>query len=172
MSFISARLKRLVRLGILAFFIPPGIASAASGPVAGHVTSGLTGTPLANVVVKILQTGDSTQTDGTGHYAFANVPNGYYTMLFGRSIYQPLIKTNVALGPCCLGTTGNVDCDPTNNVDIADLSALVDNLYVSLNPLCCPTAANIDGQPGIDISDLSALVDFLYVSFHAPAPCQ
>ncbi len=172
MFFISALLRRLARPGVLVFFLLPHIISAASGPVAGHVTNSSTGTPLANVVVKILQTGDSTQTDGTGHYAFANVPNGYYTMLFGRSIYRPLIKANVALGPCCIGLTGNVDCDPGNNVDIADLTALVDNLYVSLQPLCCPATANIDGQPGVDISDLIALVNFLYVTFTPTAPCQ
>jgi len=154
-------------------FIQAAFGSAISArPVSGTITSSLSGAPLANVVVKILQTGDSTQTDGTGKYVFADVPDGAYTILFGKSTYRPLIKTNVAVGACCVGLTGNVDCDPTNNIDISDLSALVDNLYVSLNPLCCDPSANIDGQPGIDISDLSALVDYLYISFTLPAPCQ
>lgn len=72
---------------------------------------------------------------------------------------------------CCGGLTGNVDCDPANGRDISDLSALIDYLYISFTPLCCPAAANTDGQPGIDISDLSALIDFLYISFTPPAPC-
>jgi hypothetical protein len=74
--------------------------------------------------------------------------------------------------PCCVGATGNVDCDPSDGVDISDLSALIDNLYVSFAPLCCPAEANADGQPGIDISDLSALIDYLYISFTPPAACQ
>jgi uncharacterized protein (TIGR02145 family) len=73
---------------------------------------------------------------------------------------------------CCIGTTGNVDCDPADGADISDLSALIDNLYISFTPLCCPTEANVDGQPGIDISDLSALIDYLYISFTLPAVCQ
>lgn len=73
---------------------------------------------------------------------------------------------------CCTGSAGNIDCDPDANIDISDLSALVDNLYISLSPLCCDKAANCDGQPGVDISDLSALVDFLYISFTPLAVCQ
>lgn len=75
---------------------------------------------------------------------------------------------------CCVGTTGNVDCDELNGVDISDLSAMIDNLYISLAPLCCPKEANVDGDPegGVDISDLSALIDFLYISFTPPALCQ
>lgn len=73
--------------------------------------------------------------------------------------------------PCCTGSTGNVDCDLGNGIDISDLSRLVDFLYVSFDPLCCEPAADVDGQPGIDISDLSALVDYLYVNFTPPSPC-
>lgn len=72
---------------------------------------------------------------------------------------------------CCVGTTGNVDCDLGNGTDISDLSALIDNLYISFTTLCCPAAANVDGQPGIDISDLSALIDYLYISFTPVAVC-
>ncbi len=72
---------------------------------------------------------------------------------------------------CCVGLTGNVDCDPGNGVDISDLIALVDNLYVTFTPLCCPKEANTDGEGSIDISDLAALVDFLYVSFTPVKSC-
>ena len=73
---------------------------------------------------------------------------------------------------CCVARTGNVDCDPGDGADISDLSALIDNLYISFTPLCCPKEANTDGQPGTDISDLSALIDFLYISFTPTAACQ
>lgn len=172
MSFLFAGIRRTAELSLFLYLVVPGIASAASGPVAGKVTSSLTGFPLANVVVKVLETSDSTQTDGTGHYVFANLVNGRYTMLIGKPTYQPVTKANVFFGSCCQGTAGNVDCDPTNNVDISDLSVLIDNLFISFSPLCCPAAANVDGQPGVDISDLSSLIDFLFISFTTPAPCQ
>lgn len=80
---------------------------------------------------------------------------------------------------CCFGScsfngrTGNIDCDPENGVDISDLSALIDYLYISFTPPTCMNTANIDGDVGggIDISDLSALIDFLYISFTPPAFC-
>jgi hypothetical protein len=124
--------------------------------------------------VKILETHDSTQTDATGHYTFPDVLNGKYTMLIGRATYQPLVKANVFFGSCCQGGTGNVDCDPANGIDIADLSRLIDYLYISLQPLCCIQSANVDGSldGNVDISDLSALIDYLYIKFTPPALCQ
>jgi hypothetical protein len=73
-----------------------------------------------------------------------------------------------------VGFTGNVDCDPTDGVDISDLTALIDNLYITFTPLCCQKEANADGSTdgGIDISDLTALIDYLYISFTPPAACQ
>jgi hypothetical protein len=49
---------------------------------------------------------------------------------------------------------------------------LIDYLYITFVPLCCPKEANTDGQSGTDISDLSALIDYLYISFVPPAACQ
>lgn len=74
--------------------------------------------------------------------------------------------------PCCVGLSGNIDCSDGDGVDISDLSALIDYLYISFAPQCCPEEANTDGQPGTDIADLAALIDYLYVSFTPLAPCQ
>lgn len=74
--------------------------------------------------------------------------------------------------PCCADLTGNVDCSVGDGVDISDLSALIDYLYISFASLCCPEEANSDGQPGTDIADLAALIDYLYISFTPLAPCQ
>jgi hypothetical protein len=73
---------------------------------------------------------------------------------------------------CCVGLSGNVDCDAGNLTDISDLAALIDYLYISFSPLCCPAAANTDGTSGVDISDLSALIDFLYINFGTTFPCS
>jgi hypothetical protein len=75
---------------------------------------------------------------------------------------------------CCAGLTGNVDCDLNDGVDISDLSAMIDNLYISFAPLCCKKEANVDGSVdgNIDISDLSALIDYLYINFTPPAACR
>lgn len=75
---------------------------------------------------------------------------------------------------CCIGSTGNVDYDPADGFDIADLTVLVDHLFISFQPLSCPAEANIDGSvtQTPDIGDLTALVDHLFISFAPTAICQ
>jgi parallel beta-helix repeat protein len=73
---------------------------------------------------------------------------------------------------CCIGMRGNIDCDPSFNVDIADLTRLVDYLYLSYDPLCCEAAANVDATGLVDISDLTRLVDYLYLSLTPLESCQ
>ncbi|MBI5267022.1 MAG: right-handed parallel beta-helix repeat-containing protein [candidate division Zixibacteria bacterium] len=72
---------------------------------------------------------------------------------------------------CCIGFRGNVDCDPSGNSDISDLSRLIDYLFISFTPLCCVEEANIDGTGSIDISDLSRLIDYLFINLYPPASC-
>jgi hypothetical protein len=66
---------------------------------------------------------------------------------------------------CCVGTVGNVDCDPEDNVDIADLTALVDHMFVSFGPLCCYKEAFLDFNEWVDIADLTIMVDHLFLTF-------
>ena len=87
----------------------------------------------------------------------------------GTVVVVPLSRAS-----CCAGLTGNVDCDPNVLVDIADLSVLIDHMFVGLSPLCCGDEANIDRDPEgiIDISDLSLLIDFLYINFAPLSACK
>lgn len=96
----------------------------------------------------------------------------YEPPTFAPSMDLSFVITGAA-SSCCVSLTGNTDCDPSDGIDISDLSALIDYLYISFTPLCCPPEGNVDGDPGggIDISDLSALIDALYISFTPPAPC-
>lgn len=71
-----------------------------------------------------------------------------------------------SLGIIC----GDIDQDAVGP-DVADLSRLIDYLYISMTPLAVPGLADVDGQRGIDISDLSRLIDRLYISF-APLECS
>ena len=66
---------------------------------------------------------------------------------------------------CCIGVRGNVDCDGGQSVDIGDLTVLVDNLFISFTPLCCPAEADLVIDSSIDIADLTFLVDNLFITF-------
>ena len=97
----------------------------------------------------------------------------YEPPLFTQSLDLSFVITGGTPTTCCIGLTGNTDCDPADGVDISDLAALIDYLYISFTPLCCPPEGNCDGDlaGGLDIADLSALIDYLYISFTPVAPC-
>jgi len=73
----------------------------------------------------------------------------------------------------CHGSVGNANCDPDGLIDITDVSTIIDHLFLSLRPLCCPGEANIAGGPGdeVDISDVSALIYYLFIGATETPPC-
>jgi hypothetical protein len=88
--------------------------------------------------------------------------------------YTPHIVNGSISLTCCAGATGNIDGDPADQVDIADISMLIGHLFIDFRPLNCAAEANIDGDPDgtVDIADLSGLIDYLYINFTPPAMCR
>jgi hypothetical protein len=74
---------------------------------------------------------------------------------------------------CCVGPTGNVDGDPSEIIDIGDLTALIDYLFITFAVPQCLAEANCDGSINgiVDIGDLTALIDFLFITFAPLADC-
>ena len=74
---------------------------------------------------------------------------------------------------CCNGATGNVNCSSEEEPDVSDIVRLIDFLYLSRNPLCCPEEANTNGsvEPDPDISDIVRIIDYLYINHTACAAC-
>lgn len=73
---------------------------------------------------------------------------------------------------CCHGETGNTDCSESEAPDISDITRLIDYLYLSHKPLCCPEEADTDGSGGEpDISDITCIIDFLYINHEPLAEC-
>jgi len=74
---------------------------------------------------------------------------------------------------CCVAFTGNVDNDSEENVDLGDLTRLIDYLFISLAEPDCMGEANLDGDIDgkIDLGDLTRLIDYLFISFSPPAEC-
>ena len=104
-------------------------------------------------------------------------PIGLVSMAVTNSCftYQPTVVpgavTLYSPSGCCEGITGNVNDDPGEIVDIADLTALIDYLFVNFTPLPCLDEANTTGDPSgtVDIADLTALIDHLFINF-TPLP--
>lgn len=64
------------------------------------------------------------------------------------------------------------DLDGSGNVDITDLTLLIDYLYISLTPPENLAAADLDQSCNVDIADLTYLIAYLFLNGPEPlAPC-
>lgn len=74
---------------------------------------------------------------------------------------------------CCTGTTGNTDCDVEDKRNLADISRLIDRVYLTKLPLCCEAEGNVDGdlEAKLNLSDITRLIDHVYLSKQETAPC-
>jgi hypothetical protein len=75
---------------------------------------------------------------------------------------------------CCIDLSGNVDGTIDDNVDIGDLTAMIDYLFITFTPPSCMGEANIDGSENllVDLGDLTGLIDYLFITFTPPQPCR
>jgi hypothetical protein len=121
------------------------------------------------------------------YYDFAARPDGaYYYMLWAQDAQDQYSResfmtyTVVDHTPtCCAGTTGNVDCSPDGLTDVSDIQILVDHLFLSLAPLCCEEATNINYPESgytttdevVDVTDLSLLIDNQFISLAPLSGC-
>jgi len=114
--------------------------------------------------------------DGTGSFSFS--PDTSQSGMSDISFYAldgTLTDSGVVtitVEKCCAGFTGNIDNDDDNGIDIADLTFLIDHLFINFPILSCPDQANIDGEGGIDIADLTFLIDHLFINFPETSPCK
>ncbi len=64
---------------------------------------------------------------------------------------------------------GNIDGDPTNTVDLKDLSMLISYLIVDPVPFPCKLEADINGSGLVDLADLSILISYLTAGTPMPS---
>jgi len=72
---------------------------------------------------------------------------------------------------CCTGIRGNVDGDPGDAINVADLSYLVDYLFFEGPEPPCFEEGDVDGSDAINVADLTYLVEYLFFSGPPPASC-
>jgi PKD repeat protein len=86
--------------------------------------------------------------------------------------YPPSVIDGTVTKPgCCIGRVGNVDCDPSEMVTMSDLTVLIDHLFITLSPLCCPAEANVDLIEPVTMADLTVLIDHLFISLQPLPMC-
>jgi PKD repeat protein len=80
--------------------------------------------------------------------------------------YQP----RVVAGHIYHGMCGNLDGDASGVVDLGDLTALIDYLFITLTPPPLPEQANVDGSIDgvVDLSDLTYMIAYLFLEGPPP----
>ncbi len=72
---------------------------------------------------------------------------------------------------CCEGIRGNINGDTLQNIDISDLTALVNFMFKSGAQPPCMEEADVNGDQSQNIADLTHLVGYMFKSGPDPSPC-
>ena len=81
------------------------------------------------------------------------------------------------VGSCCgmytSGYTGNTNCSIDGKRNLADITTLIDHVYISKQPLCCSENGNVDGDSlnKHNLADITVLIDHVYISKGQTAVC-
>ena len=57
------------------------------------------------------------------------------------------------------------DVDHSHGTDIGDLTVLINNLFITFEPIDPPLVADMTGDCQVDIGDLTALINNLFITF-------
>jgi len=115
-------------------------------------------------------------------YVLVEIDGFSVTMTWKHRIAEGVYKATgdvwtymVSENSCCVGVRGNIDGDQSDKLDSADVTYLVDYLFLGGPPPPCPEEGNIDGimyaGGPIDVADLTYLVAYLFHGSPAPPPC-
>lgn len=72
---------------------------------------------------------------------------------------------------CCVGLRGNINGDVADDVNVADLTYMVDFLFRNGPAPLCAEEADVNGDGSTNVTDLTLLVDFLFRGGPDPVAC-
>lgn len=72
------------------------------------------------------------------------------------------------------GFSGNVDFSADGKRNLADITTLIDRVYITKRLFCCESEGNIDGSENgsVNLGDITRLIDHVYISKVETAPCR
>lgn len=87
-------------------------------------------------------------------------------------------RGDVGICGCCGlytgGFPGNTNCDTAGKRNLADITKLIDHVYISKADLCCQENGNVDGDVlgKRNLADITKLIDHVYISKAQTAACK
>jgi hypothetical protein len=96
---------------------------------------------------------------------------GYFYSGDGTACYP---NPCLVCGAYTAGSTGNTNCDTEGKRNLADVTRLIDRVYLTPGtPLCCEMNGNTNGDPEgiLNLADITRLIDYVYISHQETAPC-
>ena len=124
--------------------------------------------------------GGATNANSTSYHLLGTVGQTAVGMVSSTSynLNQGYWQDFGSSGGCCgqyaSGQTGNCNCDTGGLRDLADITRLIDKVYISKIPLCCPENGNTNGDAGglVNLADITRLIDHVYISKEETAACE
>jgi len=88
--------------------------------------------------------------------------------------FWPDYSTGGCCGEFTGGQTGNTDCSDDGKRNLADITRLIDRVYISKVELCCEENGNVDGDidDKLNLADITSLIDHVYISKAETAACE
>lgn len=90
----------------------------------------------------------------------------------GHGYWQIFSADTSCCGRYTGGYTGNVDCDPEGKINLADITRLIDRIYLSKKPLCCEDNGDVNADCKLNLADITLLIDHIYLSKSPLALCS
>ena len=69
------------------------------------------------------------------------------------------------------GLAGNADCSIDGKRNLADITRLIDRVYISKETLCCEANGDVTEDGKINLADITKIIDCIYISKVCSFPC-
>ncbi len=70
------------------------------------------------------------------------------------------------------GYPGNTDCSHDGKRTLADITRLIDHIYISKQDLCCQQNGDVHFDDKRSLGDITGLIDHVYIRRNEFDPCQ
>ncbi len=89
-----------------------------------------------------------------------------------RLINEGLAVFNLSPPGCCGVAVGNTDCDEEGKRNLADISRLIDRVYITKQFLCCSSSGDLNCDDNLNLADITELIDCVYISKECNFNCN